>query len=349
MLAAGVSVLDREEEGFAYFTALSMIAFLGAAVAAGVIIRNRERIFVDTERRAAAAEADRLAEAERAVARERARIAREMHDVVAHGMSVIAVQAAAGREIVHTNPDKAAEVFGRIEAVGRESLMELRRMLGVLRGSADAEAALAPQPGIADIDTAVAHSSTAGIPTELVVEGRRRALAPGIELTAYRIVQEALTNVRKHAGRSATATVRIFYGSSSLTVEIIDDGKGAVSALSTAGGGHGLIGMRERVEIYGGSLTSGPRPGGGYAVRAVLPVVDADSSSMPSSSPSPPSTSSTPTSSSSSTPTSLPSSSPTSPSSSSSTPTSLPSSSPTSPSSSSSSSPSPSPHEATGP
>jgi len=349
MLAAGVSVLDREDEGFAYFTALSMIAFLGAAVVAGVIIRNRERIFVDTERRAAAAEADRLAEAERAVARERARIAREMHDVVAHGMSVIAVQAAAGREIVHTNPDKAAEVFGRIEAVGRESLMELRRMLGVLRGSADAEAALAPQPGIADIDTAVAHSSTAGIPTELVVEGRRRALAPGIELTAYRIVQEALTNVRKHAGRSATATVRIFYGSSSLTVEIIDDGKGAVSALSTAGGGHGLIGMRERVEIYGGSLTSGPRPGGGYAVRAVLPVVDADSSSMPSSSPSPPSTSSTPTSSSSSTPTSLPSSSPTSPSSSSSTPTSLPSSSPTSPSSSSSSSPSPSPHEATGP
>jgi signal transduction histidine kinase len=202
-----------------------------------------------------------------------------MHDVVAHGMSVIAVQAAAGREIVHSNPDKAAEVFGRIEAVGRESLTELRRMLGVLRGSGDAEASLAPQPGIADIETAVAHSSTAGVPTELLVDGRRRPLSPGIELAAYRIVQEALTNVRKHAGRAASATVRISYEPRSLTVEVTDDGRGAVSSLSTAGSGHGLIGMRERVEIYGGSLTSGPRPGGGYSVRAVLPVVDADSPS----------------------------------------------------------------------
>ena len=148
-----------------------MIAFLAAAIAAGVIIRNRERIFVDTERRAAAAEADRLAEAERAVASERSRIAREMHDVVAHSMSVIAVQAAAGREIVHANPDKAAEVFATIEAVGRESLAELRRMLGVLRDTGDDGASLSPQPGIADIAAAVAQSSASGVATELVIEG----------------------------------------------------------------------------------------------------------------------------------------------------------------------------------
>jgi signal transduction histidine kinase len=271
VVAASVSVLDRPE-GFAYVTAVSVIGFLAAAVAAGVIIRNRERIFVDTERRAAQAEADRVAEAERAVVRERSRIAREMHDVVAHGMSVIAVQAAAGREIVHTNPDKAAEVFERIETVGREGLAELRRMLGVLRESGDEQTSLAPQPGIDDIQAAVERSSAAGVPTSLVVGGTARPLAPGVELAAYRIVQEALTNVRKHAGASASATVYITFEPQALVIEVSDDGNGAVTSLSRTGAGHGLIGMRERVEIYDGELRSGPRPGGGYVVRAVLPV-----------------------------------------------------------------------------
>jgi signal transduction histidine kinase len=273
LIAAGVSLLDTDE-GFAYFTALSMIAFLAAGIAAGVIIRNRERIFVDTERRAAAAEADRLAEAERAVAEERSRIAREMHDVVAHSMSVIAVQAAAGREIVHANPDKAAEVFERIEGVGRESLAELRRMLGVLRGTDEQNASLTPQPGLADVATAVADSTASGVATELVVEGQQRPLPPGIELAAYRIVQEGLTNVRKHAGRSATATVRISYRPRELVVDVTDDGRGAATSLAKTGSGQGLIGMRERVEIYGGEITSGPRPGGGFTVHAVLPIVE---------------------------------------------------------------------------
>jgi signal transduction histidine kinase len=274
MLAASISLLDTAD-GFAYFTAISMAAFLIGAIAVGVVMRNRERIFVDTERRAAAAEADRLAEAERAVVRERGRIAREMHDVVAHSMSVVAVQAAAGREIVHADPDKAAEVFARIEAVGRESLMELRRMLGVLRDSGAEDASLAPQPGIVDIATAVTDSSAIGVATELVMEGSERPLAPGIELTAYRIVQEALTNVRKHAGRSACAIVRLSYDPDRLVVEVTDDGRGAATSLAGVGTGNGLIGMRERVEIYGGELTSGPRPGGGYAVRAVLPIAPA--------------------------------------------------------------------------
>ena len=197
-----------------------------------MIIRNRERIFVDTERRATAAEADRLAAAERAVASERSRIAREMHDVVAHSMSVISVQAAAGREIVHADPDKAAKVFATIEAVGRESLAELRRMLGVLRDTGDHGAALSPQPGIADITAVVAQSSASGVPTELVIEGDQRALAPGIELAVYRVVQEALTNVLKHAGPSTSAAVHIAYGTNELTVEVTDDGRGAATELS---------------------------------------------------------------------------------------------------------------------
>ena len=275
MLTACLSVLDRPG-GFAYLQALSVVAFLVGAMAAGVLIRNRERIFVDTERRAAEAESDRLAEAQRAVVRERSRIAREMHDVVAHGMSVVAVQAAAGREIVHTNPDKAAEVFARIEAVGRESLTELRRMLGVLRDSGDDEASLSPQPGMADIADAVSQSSATGVATELVVDGRQQPLAPGVELAAFRIVQESLTNVRKHAGAGAAATVRISYEPDILVIEVADDGRGAATSLAGVGTGNGLIGMRERVEIYGGQFSSGPRHGGGYIVRAVLPIVTSD-------------------------------------------------------------------------
>ncbi|MDP9465050.1 MAG: histidine kinase, partial [Actinomycetota bacterium] len=186
------------------------------------------------------------------------------------------VQAAAGREIVHANPDKAAEVFAKIETVGRESLTELRRMLGVLRDTGDDDASLSPQPGIADIATAVEQSSAIGVAAELVVDGHQLPLAPGIELAAFRIVQEALTNVRKHAGVSASATVRISYETTVLVVEVTDNGRGAATSLSGAGTGHGLIGMRERVEIYGGEFTSGPRRGGGYAVRAILPIINTD-------------------------------------------------------------------------
>jgi signal transduction histidine kinase len=272
VIAACLGPLDRAD-GFAYLNLLSVVAFLAAAIGAGVVIRNRERIFVDTERRAAEAEAQRVADAVRLVALERSRIAREMHDVVAHSISVIAVQAAAGREIVRANPDRAADVFERIETVGREALAELRRMLGVLRDASDAQSSLAPQPGIEDVATLVDQSSAAGLTTDLHVEGSRRPLAPGVELAAFRIVQEALTNALKHAGTAASATVRIAFGDTSLDIEVTDDGRGAATALSRTGSGLGLLGIRERVEIYGGALTSGPRPGGGYSVRAVLPIV----------------------------------------------------------------------------
>ena len=276
MLAACVSVLDAEE-GFAYLTALSMVAFLAAAMTAGVLIRNRERIFVDTERRAAAAEADRLAEAERAVASERSRIAREMHDVVAHSMSVVAVQAAAGRAIVHANPDKAADVFARIESVGRESLAELRRMLGVLRDTGAGDASLSPQPGIADIAGAVAQSSASGVATELVVDGRQRDIAPGIELAAYRIVQEALTNVRKHA-RSSRAHVTLERSGETVRLLVRDEGRGfrPGDTLNQGGPGErvGVPGMRERISLLGGRFEIHSEPGSGTSVVAEVGLSD---------------------------------------------------------------------------
>ncbi len=273
---ASITVMDTPD-GYNVDNAASMSSFIAGTIVFGLIVRNRRRIFADSEQRAVAAEADRQASAARAVAEERSRIAREMHDVVAHGMSVIAVQAAAAQEIVHTDPDKAAEVMGRIENVGRQSLNEMRRMLGVLRnGDDDTTASLAPQPRIADVDAMVTRSVDAGVATNLVIAGTQRDLAPGIELTAFRIVQEALTNVLKHAGPAASATVTITYDPHAVTVDIADDGRGAASSLLDTNGGHGLLGMRERVEIYGGELSTGPRTGGGFAVRAVLPTDDAD-------------------------------------------------------------------------
>jgi signal transduction histidine kinase len=174
---------------------------------------------------------------------------------------------------VHADPDRAERVFATIEVVGRESLAELRRMLGVLRDAGDHGATLSPQPGLADVTTLVAQSEASGIPTELVTEGSQRALAPGLELAVYRVVQEALTNVLKHAGPSTSAAVHIAYGTRELTVEVTDDGQGAATDLSGQGAGHGLIGMRERVEIYGGTFSAGPGAGGGFHVRAVLPIV----------------------------------------------------------------------------
>lgn len=283
LVVASLSILDAPT-GYDLGSAAVMAAFLAGATACGVIVRNRRQTFADSEERAASAEADRQAAAERAAAEERSRIAREMHDVVAHGMSVVSVQAAAAQEIVHTDPDKAAEVLGRIETVSRQSLNEMRRMLGVLRkDDGESPASLEPQPRLADIGAAVEHAVDAGVATELVVTGDVRELPPGTELAGFRVVQEALTNVLKHAGRSASATVSVDYGADDVTIEVVDDGSGAVSALRRSGSGSGLIGMRERVEIYGGSITAGPRAGGGYGVRVVLPSDEAPRSRVASS------------------------------------------------------------------
>lgn len=251
------------------------LGFAGLHIASallGEFVHQRRQRIVDLQERASLAEEALATSAREAVVEERSRIAREMHDVVAHGMSVITVQASAAQEIAHSNPDKTVEVLAGIETVGRESLSELRRMVGVLRDGEVTEPSLSPQPTLSDIAGAVAQSVEAGVETELIVTGHKPEVAAGIELTAFRIVQEALTNVRKHGGRSASAAVRVEYGENEITIEVSDDGAGATSSLSASGGGHGLIGMRERVDIYGGTFSAGARQGGGYLVRALLPT-----------------------------------------------------------------------------
>jgi signal transduction histidine kinase len=207
------------------------------------------------------------AEAEAAIVEERGRIARELHDVVAHSISVMVLQARGGRRTIDADPGEAREAFDVIEGTGHQALEEMRRLLGMLRTS-DEELALAPQPSLEQLETLVAQVRGAGLPVEVVVEGEPAQLPPGVDLSAYRIVQEALTNALKHAG-PARARVTVRYGEDELELEIADDGAGTGDG---GGSGHGLIGMRERVSFYGGDLHAGRRAGGGYALRARLPL-----------------------------------------------------------------------------
>ncbi len=274
-VTASFTLLDRAD-GFLYASAASMLTSILVVVFVGVVARNHEQIFMQAEARADEADADRTAAAERARTEERLRIARELHDVVAHGMSVISVQAAAAQEIAATNPDRALELMRTVETTGRESLNEMRRLLGVLRnGQASGEcqqASRGPQPSLADIESTVAHCREAGLETGFTVSGAAFPISPGLELTVYRIVQEALTNVLKHGGSAATASVELSYRDTTLLVTVSDTGRGAVANLNGNSSGNGLVGMRERVDLYDGSLTAGPKPGGGYTVTAIIPV-----------------------------------------------------------------------------
>src|SRR5881227_1309024 len=225
------------------------------------------RVVGDRERRAQLAERERDLAAREAVVEERARIARELHDAIAHNVSMIVVQAGAERRVLDATGGTTREVLETIERIGRGALTEMRRLVGMLRS--DAGEPLAPQPGLDDLPTHVGQVREAGLPVQFQVEGERRELPVGIELSAYRIVQEALTNALKHAGE-AHASVRVHYGAESLELEIVDDGGGGAAPVSS--GGHGLVGMRERVALYGGRLDAGRRPSGGFAVRVLLPI-----------------------------------------------------------------------------
>jgi signal transduction histidine kinase len=264
-----------DEEGFTPLVVVAVAALHIAAAIFGEVVYQRRQRGMRLEAQAALAEAEGETRARLAVVEERTRIAREMHDVVAHGMSVISVQASAAQEIARSDPDRTIDILGDIEATGREALTEMRRMLGVLRSSDDHAGALSPQPSLVDLNSAIAHCVEAGLPTELVITGDEQRLAPGLELAAFRITQEALTNILKHAGNSAVATVAVDYRAAELELTITDTGRGAVSNLTSTGGGNGLMGMRERVDAYNGLFTHGPNPGGGYQVRVVF-LLDED-------------------------------------------------------------------------
>lgn len=202
-----------------------------------------------------------------AAAEERRHVARELHDVIAHGVSVMTIQAGAARKVLHTSPEAAQESLLAVEATGREAMAELRRFVGAL-GDDAAEGGLAPQPGIAEIGALVDRVREAGLPLTLEVEGEPASLPASLDVTVYRVVQEALTNALRYAGRAATS-VRLIWEPDRLRVEVLDDGPGS-AAPGTEGAGRGLAGMRDRVELAGGHVDAGPRLGGGFAVRAWL-------------------------------------------------------------------------------
>ncbi|AXI87077.1 sensor histidine kinase [Actinospica acidiphila] len=268
-----------QEAGTAGNVALSVILAVPFALAwvLGDSIRTRRAYFAQLEERAARLEKEREAQAKVAVAAERARIARELHDVVAHNVSVMVVQADGAAYVLDTAPDQAKKALETISGTGRQALAEMRRLLGVLRTGEHQEAGeYVPQPGLQQIEDLVEQCRESGLPVDFKVEGTSRELPRGVELTAYRIVQEALTNTRKHGGPDVGASVRLVYFDDGLGLLVEDDGKGAPHELYEEGGfdgqGHGLIGMRERVGMVGGTLDAGPRPGGGFRISALLPL-----------------------------------------------------------------------------
>ncbi|MFE1753829.1 sensor histidine kinase [Streptomyces anandii] len=243
----------------------------------GDSMRTRRAYFAQLEERAARLEKEREAQAKVAVAAERARIARELHDVVAHNVSVMVVQADGAAYVLDAAPDQAKKALETISSTGRQALAEMRRLLGVLRtGEHQESGEYVPQPDVEQIEDLVEQCRGSGLPVDFRVEGTPRPLPSGVELTAYRIVQEALTNTRKHGGPNAGASVRLVYFDDGLGLLVEDDGKGAPHELYEEGGadgrGHGLIGMRERVGMVGGTLDAGPRPGGGFRISALLPL-----------------------------------------------------------------------------
>ncbi len=242
-------------------------AFGAFAWITGIGLRRRTEHAAALEERAALLERRREEEARLAVAEERARIARELHDVVAHSVSVMTVQASGVRRLLRPEQERERAALEIVEQTGREALAEMRRLLGVLR-EPDGAPELAPQPGLDRLEALLEQMRAAGLPVDVVVEGEPRPLAPGIDLSAYRVVQEALTNALQHAGE-ARAVVRLQYRPDRLELEISDDGRPAAHA---NGHGHGLHGMRERVTVCGGTIEAGPCPGGGFLVHASLPV-----------------------------------------------------------------------------
>jgi signal transduction histidine kinase len=244
---------------------LALPCVLGATISS---LRRRQRQLAE---QAAELRREREENARRAVFEERVRIARELHDVVAHHVSLMGVQAGAARRVLQRQPDKAQEALTAIETASRQAVLELHRLLGFLRRAGDTDQ-LAPQPGLAQLEDLLGEAARAGLVVDLAIEGRPCPLSPTLELSAYRVIQEALTNTRKHSG-AGTASVRLAYRPSALELQVLDDGGRPTGSRPAGDGpGQGLIGMRERASLHGGHVSVGPRPEGGFAVQAVFPL-----------------------------------------------------------------------------
>src|SRR4051812_8824066 len=251
-------------------SALLPLGLTAGAWILGDNLHTRRAYLHELEAKAVRLEREREEEARRAVALEQARIARELHDVISHNVSVMVVQAAAGVDVFDAQPSRARAALVSIEATGREALSELRRLLGVIRTDDDRGASLAPQPGLEQLTGLLDHVRAAGLAVNLTIEGPRPSVPSGVDLAAYRIVQEALTNTLKHADASE-AGVSVRYSAAELAVDVRDDGGGR-AATGLSGGRRGLTGMRERAALYDGELVAGPRPEGGFVVSARFPL-----------------------------------------------------------------------------
>jgi signal transduction histidine kinase len=278
VVLVAVTAVALTSEGPFVFGDILFPTFFGVLFwLAGRVVRSRIELTAELHEAALVAHEQREADAARAVAEERRRIAREMHDVVAHSVSTMVIQAGGARRILARDPGRAVEAAKLIERTGRDALAEMRHLLGVLHAGEDL-AELAPQPTLDGLQALVERSGAAGLPVQLRIEGERRELPSGLDLAAYRVVQEALTNALKHGGGSADVLVR--FGEDALCLEIADAGHATGDAPRVEGGGHGLVGMRERVRVFGGELHAGPRADGGYVVAARLPLQDEEEAAL---------------------------------------------------------------------
>jgi len=245
-----------------FFTTMA----LGLPFAVGLTMRHREAHARVLEERTAELEREQELRAAAAAAEERRRIARELHDIIAHGLGVVVLQAGAATQVLDRDPQRARDALDLIRHIGQEAIGEMGTLVGLMRD--DARPAREPQPSLADLDRLIATTRDAGLPVELSVDGQARPLPPAVELSAFRVIQEGLTNALKHAG-PAHAQVCVRYRHEEIEVEVTDDGDGSKNG---SGGRHGLAGMRERVAVFGGRFSAGPRPSGGWQLRAAFPL-----------------------------------------------------------------------------
>ncbi len=271
LLALAVGVTAVSPPRSAVNVAVSWTCVIALPYVVGRTVVSRRALTAALEANAEGARREQEARARSAAADERTRIARELHDVIAHGVSVMVIQTVAAREVATADPLAARAALSAVQVAGREALLEMRRMIGVLRHG-DVELAGSAAPGLDQLDLLAQRARMSGLPVKLAVNGPRRTLPEALDLVAFRVVQEALTNSIKHAG-PARATVTVTYREDRLELEICDDGRGASYELpGKAGTGHGLVGMRERLALFNGELSTGGQRGGGFRVYARLPV-----------------------------------------------------------------------------